>query len=101
MKSKRSKACDISQKVREIVYERDSGICCICNVRQGAPNMHYIPRSNGGLGIEQNVCCGCVQCHHEYDNGNYRKEHGLKIKAHLDKHYPDFNDEDRFYNKWR
>ncbi len=99
MKSKRSKACDITQKVREIVGERDNYSCVICG-RPGIPNLHYIPRSAGGLGIEQNVVCGCYECHHEYDNGKYRKEHGQKILEHLQTHYPDFKDEDRYYKKW-
>lgn len=44
-KSKRSKATDISKKVREAVLKRDGHICIVCNQRQGQPNMHYIRRS--------------------------------------------------------
>ena len=48
--SKRSKACDISPKVRQIVYDRDGGCCIICG-KQGIPNAHYISRAHGGLGV--------------------------------------------------
>lgn len=103
-KSKRAKACDISQKVKRIVGERDNYKCVICG-SPGVPNMHYRPRSQGGLGIEENVCCGCDYCHKRYDNGyhkdiNLREFLGAKIKAHLDKHYPDFPEEDRYYKKY-
>ena len=56
MKTRRSKACDISQKVKQRVWERDNGCCVICgNNYNVMPNAHYIPRSKGGLGIEENV----------------------------------------------
>ena len=41
----------------------------------GEPNMHFIRRSQNGLGIEENVVTGCLKCHAEYDDGKYRKEH--------------------------
>lgn len=44
MKSKRSKACDISPATKKIVYARDNGRCIICGKR-GNPNSHFIKRS--------------------------------------------------------
>ena len=41
---------------------------------EGEPNMHYISRAQGGLGIEENVVTGCQECHHEYDNGAKREQ---------------------------
>jgi len=98
--SKLSKACDIPLKVKDIVSKRDNGICVICKVRAGKPNMHYIPRSQLGLGIEQNIVCGCEICHHEYDNGKYRKEHGETIKKHLQSKYKSWNEEELIYHKY-
>lgn len=98
-KSARSKACDISQEVRQAVYDRDEGGCVVCN-RLGIPNAHYISRSLGGLGIEQNIVTLCEKCHHEYDNGSKHKEYGDIIREYLDNHYPGFPDEKRFYNRW-
>ena len=97
--SKRSKACDISPKVRRVVYERDGG-CSVISGRPGIPNAHYIPRSAGGLGIEQNIVTLTLEEHHGYDNGNKRKEYKAKIKAYLDEQYPGFPDEKRIYDRW-
>jgi hypothetical protein len=71
----------------------------------GAPNMHFIPRGAGGLGIVENIVCGCAECHRVYDNGyhkdiNMRDYYGGIIREHLDEHYPGFPDEKRFYNRW-
>ena len=52
MKSKRARDCDISQKVKAAVWERDGGCCVICGRRDtAAPNAHYIRRSRGGLDV--------------------------------------------------
>lgn len=100
-KSKRSKATDISQKVKAKVLERDNGICVVCGVRRGEPNMHYISRAQGGLGIEENVVTGCQECHHEYDNGSKREEIEERIKQYLKSIYGDsWNEEELIYNKW-
>lgn len=100
MKSKRSKACDITQKVKQIVYERDGGLCVICH-NPGMPNAHYIRRSQGGLGIEQNVVTLCMKCHNDFDNGRYREQIGTVLREYLLGCYPDWNEEDLIYNKWK
>ena len=101
MKSKRAKACDISPKVRAVVAERDGGICIIKGCGQvGIPNAHYIPRGQGGLGIEQNVVSLCMDCHHDYDNGGQRKEIGKQIKEYLQNYYPNWNELNLKYDKW-
>lgn len=101
MKSKRSKATDITIKVRKIVEERDKGLCVICH-RPGQPNMHYKRRSGGGLGIPENVVCGCIKCHDEYDfNRNGLKEHHQEIiKNYLKSKYEDWNEEKLIYKKY-
>ncbi len=47
MKSKRSQACEISQKVKEIVWNRDNHKCILCGryVPKTCANAHYIKRS--------------------------------------------------------
>jgi hypothetical protein len=97
--SKRSKACDIPPKVRLAVSERDGGLSIISG-RPGISNVHYIPRSAGGLGIEQNIVTLTVEEHHDYDNGGKRREYKAIIKAYLDKCYPGFPDEQRLYDRW-
>ena len=105
MKSAMTKACNISPKVRQKVEERDGGVS-ILSGKPGIGNVHYIPRSLGGLGIEQNVVTLTPEEHHLYDNGsardrNVRNEIREKIAAYLEKHYPGFRDYDRIYHKWR
>lgn len=106
-KSKRAKACDITQKVKQEVWERDGGCCVYCgNNYNVMPNAHYISRAHGGLGIPQNIVTLCTnltpnQCHHKFDNGSAeeREEIGEKIREYLMDCYPDWNEEDLYYKK--
>lgn len=98
--SKMSEATSIPMEVKRKVYARDGGRCIVCG-REGLPNAHYIRRSHGGLGIEENIVTLCPQCHHDFDNGFHRREIGDYISEYLDKWYPDFPDEKRRYNKYK
>ena len=99
-KSKRAKATDISSSVRAIVAERDKGICVVCG-GYGVPNVHYISRAQGGLGIPENIVTACLECHHEYDNGSKREEIKETIKQYLQTKYGEsWNEESLVYNKW-
>lgn len=99
--SKRAKAVDIPTSVRKKVLVRDKGFCVVCG-QPGIPNSHYIKRSQGGLGIEQNVVCLCVECHNAYDNGNDKMKtkmiHG-KVKNYLKRQYKGWKEEDLYYKK--
>ncbi len=86
MKSKRSKATDISDKVKKRVWERDSGCCVVCgNNYNVMPNAHILSRAKGGLGIETNVVTLCTRltqndCHYKFDNGTKEeKEYILNV----------------------
>lgn len=96
---KQTIACDISPKVMNVVIDRDMH-CIICG-KSGAPNAHYIARSHGGLGTEENIVTLCQKCHHDYDNGDKREEYGAKIEQHLRKHYPDWDRSKLIYNKFK
>lgn len=97
---KRTKALSIPPEVKQAVYERDEGSCVICG-RAGSPNAHFIARSQGGLGIEENIVTLCPDCHRDYDNSEKRSFYRELIREHLDEFYPDITDEDRVYKKWR
>ena len=100
-KSQRAKNTDISPKVKAIVYERDKGKCIICG-RPGIPNAHYKRRSQGGLGIEQNVVTLCLRCHEDFDNGFKREEIENYIHDYLKSIYgTSWCEEDLIYNKWK
>lgn len=97
--SKRARALDIPKKVKECVWERDGGHCIICGSCHAAPNAHYIARSQGGLGIEQNVVTLCDACHREYDNSEHRKELRVMIRNYLMAKHPGFDEADNYYRK--
>lgn len=97
---KMTKATSIPIEVKKKVYMRDGGKCVVCG-KPGLPNAHYIRRSQGGLGIEENVVTLCPECHHDFDNGFRREEIGAWLSEYLDKWYPDFPDEKRRYNKYK
>lgn len=98
--SKRSKACDISQKVKQKVWDRDRHQCIICGNPYAMPNAHYIRRSQGGLGIEQNVVTLCQKCHNDFDNGNKRVSIGYKVEWYLKSYYDNWNTEELIYKKY-
>ena len=104
--SKRSKACDITKRVKDIVWERDGGRCIICGSTIAMPNAHYIPRSKGGLGIEQNVVTLCTNvsknmCHYRYDFGNREEKDEIRrrIREYLKGKYADWDEDKLYYRK--
>lgn len=56
--SKRSKACEISQKVKEEVWERDKYRCIYCGepVSKTFANAHFIKRSQGRFRNRRKCC---------------------------------------------
>lgn len=108
MKSKRAKATDIPPAVKKRVFERDNGCCVVCgNGFNVMPNAHFIPRSKGGLGIEENIVTLCTEltpnkCHRRFDFGTAeeRKRIGETIELYLKSQYPDWDKENLVYRKW-
>ena len=96
--NKRTKALAISQAVKAKVFKRDNGLCILCG-RAGLPEAHYIPRSQGGLGIEQNIITLCRFCHNKLDQTTERGELLERVREHLDLWYPGSPDTDRKYKK--
>lgn len=107
MKSKRSKATDISMSVKKKVWERDKGRCVLCgNYCNVMPNAHFIPRSKGGLGIEENIITLCTEltpnkCHRRYDFGTKEEREEIKeyLREYLKSKYPNWNEDDLYYKK--
>lgn len=97
--NKRTKACDISPAVKRTVWERDGECCIFCGNPQAMPNAHYIRRSQGGLGIEENIITLCRKCHDEFDNGGAGVEYGRIIEDYLKGQYPDWHREKLYYKK--
>lgn len=107
--NRQTKATAISQEVKRKVYERDNHRCIVCGrfIRfdgrhyiGGGPHCHYIRRSQGGLGIEENIVTLCDECHRDFDEGEFRQAIKDWISEYLEKFYPDFPDEKRLYHKF-
>lgn len=106
-KSKRSKATDIPQAVKERVWERDNHCCVVCGSPNAFPNAHIVSRAKSGKGIETNIVtlCGYAgnDCHRRYDNGT-KEEHDLIdaiIVRHMKSIYGDtWSKENQIYTKW-
>lgn len=98
---KRTKALQIPSKVKSAVYERDGGRCVLCG-RFALPEWacaHYIARSHGGLGIEQNILTLCPPCHVRYDHSIERKAIRIILRAHLERCYDDWSEDKLIYRK--
>lgn len=97
---RRTKALGISKKVREAVYARDKHCCILCGSPYAMPNAHYIARSQGGLGIEENIFTACMKCHRQYDNTPDRSVLRGVIREYLKSQYPDWEESKLVYRKW-
>ncbi len=112
MSKKQTRSREFSPKARAYIKERDEG-CIFCQMgyhmeevsgigQQYTSIMHYIPRSQNGLGIPENGAVGC-QIHHEMlDNGNTgRRTEMLRLfKTYLQSHCPDWDENKLTYDKW-
>lgn len=88
-KHKQTKEKEIPKKVKIAVWNRDKHKCIFCGKEVDVfyANAHFIPRSAGGLGIEQNIFTACENCHIEQDNGKDTKLYDKKAEKHLKQIY--------------
>ena len=92
---------EISPKVRKRVQDRDSWEgrnCCIyCGNPYGVEQHHFVERSRGGMGIEQNLVSLCHRCHQRLHSGE------TEIKnfcwEYLQEKYPGWEEKDLIYRK--
>lgn len=78
----RTKATDITPKVRAIVMRRDK-YCVYCGSHYGLEIAHYkLSRAHGGLGVEENLVVLCQKHHRIYDSG--KKEEQQTIRQYVD-----------------
>lgn len=112
---RQTKETGISPKVKAEVMNRDSwdGWCCciLCGkpYPYAQPNAHVVRRSQGGMGIVQNIVTLCHKCHRAFDDGEGLDHVGEgatqetikeEIISYLQRFYPDWNEDDMKYRKW-
>ena len=95
----RTKALQISNKVRHEVYERDSWegapVCQLCGTPYNLQLHHVIPRSLSGLGVAENLIVLCVEHHDLADHGkpDDRRDIRARIEEVMKAHYPGWREE--------
>lgn len=95
----RTKAVAIKPAIREKVEKRDNYACIFCGSPNARGEAHFINRSKGGLGIEENILTVCRNCHHQLDNGQAIKLYRSHAEKYLKSKYPNWNREKLIYNK--
>lgn len=113
--SARSRACEFSEKARQAIKQRDKG-CIFCRLGYMLPPedefymethryqiMHFIPRSQGGLGIPENGAVGCLWHHNMMDNGNLENRADMLtiFEAYLRARHENWSRSKLIYSKWR
>ena len=99
MKSTRSKACDIPQRVKSEVSERDKHRCVVCGSPYAMPNAHFRSRANSGMGVAKNIVTLCFKCHYNYDQTPKRQQYKTFIENYLKSKYKDWSEDDIIYKK--
>lgn len=102
MKSKRTRALEIPKQVKEKVYERDNQHCVLCGKYVYLDNAccHFIARSQGGLGIEENILTLCSSCHTLFDNSEHRQKLKEYFRDYLKSKYRNWNEKELYYKKY-
>lgn len=100
-KKGRTKQLAIKKQTKKIVWERDNHRCIFCNrlVPIELANSHFIKRSQGGLGIEQNILTNCIECHRLFDDSSQRSKMFEYAYRYLSLKYNDFNIDNLTYKK--
>ena len=102
-----------NEKARREICARDGETCIFCRRGYHMENkdtllyrkkdiMHYVNKSQGGLGIPENGAVGCRYHHMLLDNGNrgLRAEMLGIFRDHLKECYPEWDEGKLKYTKW-
>ncbi len=95
-----TKATAIPARVKAAVWKRDYGRCVLCGSINAGPHCHYIRRSLGGLGIEENIWTGCDACHREFDSEARSGPLHEKVRGYLKGWYPAWDEGKLLYRKY-
>lgn len=106
-RSRRAKACEIKPSTKQKVWERQKGRSIFSGVPITVSECccHYVSRSKGGIGIEQNIIGMTWNEHRLFDNNvlnpnsDTHKKMREMARKHLIENYPDWNEESLVYKK--
>lgn len=109
---KLARKTEFTAKARKAIHKRDNETCVFCADGYEPPEdmaycqtalqiMHIVPRSQLGMGVEQNGALGCVWHHQMLDNGNRenRKEMLAMLEDRMRRIYPGWTREQVIYQK--
>ncbi|WP_321024720.1 hypothetical protein [Eisenbergiella porci] len=110
-KNRMARQTEFTAKARKAIHKRDMESCFFCRrgyhmesaCRYGGLQiMHVVPRSQLGLGVEQNGVLGCIGHHGMMDNGNggLRGEMQAMLEAYMQDMYPGWSREAVTYSKY-
>lgn len=89
--------------IRDQIMDYPACVICYRHAPIDAPyawsNAHFIPRSQGGLGVERNLVTLCPDCHRNFDHGRHRAEYARKIQNYLMSKYADWSVDKLVYRK--
>ena len=97
---KETKATQISGETKRIVWQRDGCRCVLCGSIAAAPHCHFIRRSQGGLGCEENIWTGCDKCHAEFDSEATDGVLHKTVENHLKSWYKNWDKASLVYKKY-
>lgn len=92
-------ATAISGRTKKAVWLRDFGRCVLCGSINAGPHCHFIRRSQGGLGIEQNIWTGCDACHRAFDSESTGGPLHERVRDYLRTQYQDWDESKLIYQK--
>lgn len=114
MRKKLTRHLEFTAKARKAIHKRDQETCVFCAAGYEPPEdpaycrtalqiMHVVPRSQLGMGVEQNGALGCVWHHQMMDNGNRqnREEMLAMLEGRMRRMYPGWSREAVTYRKDR
>ena len=111
---RQTKYTAIPARVKAAVALRDSAhgpaTCIICGA-PGSPCCHVVRRSQGGMGVEENVVTLCGPCHYAFDEGmgmkrlkslGFESREDIRdyIIGYLKGFYQDWTEDSVKYKKW-
>lgn len=109
---KQTKQTAISARVKAAVAARAPKVPHLHPLRRsGRPHCHVVRRSQGGMGVVENIVTLCGPCHYAFDEGLFMDRlrplgfHSqADIRAYIINYlrgfYPDWTEEKVRYHKW-